>query len=129
MSAFDPTLITAKPSDGSAPDPDAGCQSIITYMTGMINWTSAGTLKIYSSTQLADNLIDTVTLTDNTTATIGARGGPPVWKSRLGERLVVVFTSDLTMATTGAATTIEGHSIDWANRNFVKGYTLSNAAG
>ncbi len=131
VSAFDPSLITAKPSDGSTPEPDASCQSVLNYVKWLVNASTAGNalLYIYSSTQKADNLIYGPINIDNTTTTDGVLGGPPLYKSRLGERLVIRLQSDVTMASTACTLVAQGYSIDWSAGKFLSGYVLANAAG
>ena len=131
ISAFDPAKITAKPSDGSTPEPDAGCQSILSYVKWLINASTAGNalLYIYSSSQTADQCIYGPINIDNTTTTDGVLGGPPLFKSRLGERLVIRLQSDATMASAAATLVAQGLSIDWSADDFVSGYVLANAAG
>ena len=109
-------------------DPDAGMQSIIHYLTATIDNSSAGSLKIYSSSQSADKLLYSVALADNTATPLGSLNGPPLWKSRLGERLVVMLYSDASLTGAAGALTVQGHTVDWSNGNFISGYGLTNAS-
>jgi hypothetical protein len=110
-------------------DPDEGCQSTVNYINATINWSSAGSLKIYSCSQAADHLVDTITLADNTAKELGALSGPPIYKSRLGERLVIMLYSDASLTGAAGALRVQGLTIDWSGGAFKSGYVLPNAAG
>lgn len=123
ITGFDPALWS------KGLNPDANCISYLDYASVLINATgSTGVFYVYSASQDAETCIWTATLADNTAVVYGSvTAKTPIFTSKLGERLVLVFDNDQSVATsTGDFYTTLGHTIDITGANF-KAHRPTNA--
>jgi hypothetical protein len=109
-------------------NPDGGCYSVITYIQCNLNTSSAGTLEVWRASQTGETKIFTVALADATTTTFG-NGVSTLFKSKVGERLVVVLDSDQSAPGSGGFLVVNGYTVDTAGAAIRGGVVLSNLAG
>ena len=126
ISGFDPTTYD-KLEQGSLVDPDLNNQASLTYANVTSDFSAAGRLEFISCSQSADGNAFQIALTDNTVKEIGNYAAP-IWKSKVGERLVVRVLNDQDAAANSTILNAAGYATN-TRGDILNGAPLTNAAG
>lgn len=111
ISAFDPSNYT------KGDDPDVNCQSTLTYAIATVNATGGtGLFQIWTASQETETLVLSVLLADNTATTFGNMASP-IWRSKVGQRLVIRAVNDQDGVANATKIIAAGYSIDLSGRN------------
>lgn len=126
ISGFDPTTYD-KLNQGSLVDPDLNNQASLTYANVTSDFSAAGRLELISCSQSVDGSAFQIALADNTAKEIGNYAAP-IWKSRVGERLVVRVLNDQDAAANSTILNAAGYATN-TRGDILNGAPLTNAAG
>jgi hypothetical protein len=126
ISAFDPA------NYAKGDDPDEGCISVVTYVNATADFTTSASIKFVNANLDGSEVCATIALADNTAKELGNLAAP-IWRSKVGHRLIVrVLGTESVTGSSNAATkmTVAGYTIDLTGKkNPCNSYSITNASG
>jgi hypothetical protein len=110
-------------------DPDEGCVSVVTYIKATSDFSAAGQVVLVNADLEGSTKMLTLALADNTATTWGNLAAP-IFRSKVGHRLIVRVENDQNASANATKLEVAGYTIDLTGKkNPCDSYPITNASG